>query len=310
MSELSPNLGPATGIRIGNDVVDLQHPRCRTRPPDDRLPRRILSSAEQAWLQEAPDEPGRLRRLWSLWAAKETAFKVVSKLRGTPPVFRHRAFRCDLSEKRESRSLVHLEGTVRWDPSEDTARPVVVRVEGVATDHFVHLVGWNDIGQPNRPPCLEAGVEGRSAQPIDEAPRAHTDIEAPSTPSDPEVTPGRENESPAAARSERRDRASDASRHSPSSRGPLSIRARRVARARLASYLTRSQDEGGPEPDIRIRTSETHPGRTPPRVVVDGRLRPDLDLSLSHHGRYVGWAFLVPPELRATGIEADPPDVS
>ena len=283
MSEPTSSRANWSRLRIGNDVVDLEHPRCRTRPPDDRLPRRILTSRERAWLEEAPDEPSRLRRLWSLWAAKETAFKVVSKLRGTPPVFRHRAFRSDLSEERESPDLVRLAGTVEWDPAQvdpgsssdaegHSASPptVTVRVEGVATGEFVHLVGWNDTGDPHRPPCLEAGVEGRA--PGSDGPLAESSR-------DPLPGPRR---GPLFERERR----------------VASKRARQVAQARLGSYLVRGREDGGPAPDITIRTSAARPGRTPPRVAVDGRLRPDLDLSLSHHGRYVGWAFLVPPEIR------------
>lgn len=290
MSEPTSSRANWSRLRIGNDVVDLEHPRCRTRPPDDRLPRRILTSVERAWLEEALDEPSRLRRLWSLWAAKETAFKVVSKLRGSPPVFRHRAFRSHLSLKRESSELVRLAGTVRWDPARGgrsssvengvhSASPqtVTVRVEGVATGDFVHLVGWNDTGEPHRPPCLEAGVEGRapgSGNPLPEP--SHNSLTEPSSDLPPEPRRG--------PLSERERRVA-------------SKRARQVAQARLGSYLVRSRGAESPAPVITIRTSAIRPGRTPPRVVVDGRLRPDLDLSLSHHGRYVGWAFLVPPEI-------------
>jgi len=272
MSTPSSSRARCSRLRIGNDVVDLEHPRCRARPPDDRLPRRILADTERAWLEKAPDEPSRLRRLWSLWAAKETAFKVISKLRGSPPVFRHRAFQSNLAAKRESSGLVRLAGTVEWDSAQDdpgSPTRVTVRVEGVATEHFVHLVGWNDTGEPHRPPCLEAGVEGQ--------------------------TPG--SPSPLAEPS-----------HGPVSGGGLRVasrRARQVAQARLGSYLGRDREDEGPAPEITIRTSAARPGRTPPHVVVDGQPRPDLDLSLSHHGRYVGWAFLVPPGIRSSTSPAD-----
>jgi hypothetical protein len=49
---------------------------------------------------------------------------------------------------------------------------------------------------------------------------------------------------------------------------------------------------------IEILTSRDRPGRTPPHIRVSGNDRSDLDLSLSHHGRYLAWALLVPPELK------------
>lgn len=238
------------GVRVGNDVVDLSHPRCRSRPPDDRLPGRILTAGERAWLEAAADDQERLLRLWSLWAGKETAFKVASKLRGAPPVFRHREFEVVFDRAPTGGALDEISGRVRW-------RDLRVPLEGVVASGFVHLVGWGGRGEevPERP-TLEMGVErwgeGRT---------------------DPPSGGGGPANRPAASRA-----------------------AREVARRRLASHLRLHEvgNDEGEDPRIEVVTSPGLPGRSPPRIEVDGRSRPDLDLSLSHHGRYVGWALLLP----------------
>ena len=61
---------------LGNDVVDLSDPETLgARHP--RFDARVFTREERAALDAAPD-PERLR--WSLWAAKEAAYKCVKKL--------------------------------------------------------------------------------------------------------------------------------------------------------------------------------------------------------------------------------------
>lgn len=247
----TPN-GSAGETRLGNDVVDLLHPRCRRRPEGDRLPLRILTLDEMEWFAEPSDPSRRLRRLWALWAAKETAFKVVSKVVGSPPVFHHQAFAARLGESVDGSGITSYIGQVEWEGLD-------CRIEGMSTRQFLHLVGWNVPPGQTRPPRVELGVEGTGATDLHEVP--------------------------------------DEEDRKVGVRGALSLRARRVASARLASYLNRAHPGTGPEfssERIRIITSSERPGRTPPRVWVDGEPRPDLDLTISHHGRYVGWAFLLP----------------
>jgi phosphopantetheinyl transferase (holo-ACP synthase) len=74
---------------VGNDVVDLTAPRAVGRSRDERFVARVFTELERAALLSADDPDG---ALWLAWAAKEAAYKVVSKIRGTPPVFVHRAF--------------------------------------------------------------------------------------------------------------------------------------------------------------------------------------------------------------------------
>ena len=80
------------GRFVGVDVVDLRHPRCADKATDERFTSRILNDVEQGALAVASDPNA---TLWRLWAAKEAAYKVVSKVRGKPPAFMHAAFRVD-----------------------------------------------------------------------------------------------------------------------------------------------------------------------------------------------------------------------
>ncbi len=60
---------------VGNDVVDLHDPDNRGKSGDDRFLGRVFTAEERALIAGAavPD-----RLLWSLWAAKEAAYKAVS----------------------------------------------------------------------------------------------------------------------------------------------------------------------------------------------------------------------------------------
>lgn len=115
---------------VGDDVVDLDDPAVAGSHLRERFVARVCSAAERAQLAAARD-PKRL--LWSLFAAKEAAFKVVSKLAlgaqlpgggGGPPVFAHRRFEV-------ARSL----RSVRYAPLE-----LALRV--TARGSWVHAVAW------------------------------------------------------------------------------------------------------------------------------------------------------------------------
>jgi hypothetical protein len=252
-------------FRLGNDVVDLGHRACRERDRDDRLLGRILTPGEREWVEGATERELRLVRLWSLWAAKETAFKVVSKVAGPPEVFRHRGFhgRLEISEG-EGSGLMRIRGVVVGPEV-----PGEVTVQGSSDGEHVHLVGWG-VSHPSTP-ALEAGLEGSR------------DLEG--------------------ALGEYRPRFSELEWEGIHTIHAAEARLR--ARERLEAWLRHLDGErapGTPSP-VEIVTSGERPGRTPPRIRVLGRERPDLDLSLSHHGRFVAWAFLVPGE----GGPPDPP---
>ncbi len=62
---------------LGNDIIDLGDPETRPGARHPRFDARVFTREERAALAGASD-PGRLR--WSLWAAKEAAYKCLKKL--------------------------------------------------------------------------------------------------------------------------------------------------------------------------------------------------------------------------------------
>ena len=259
---------PTPSVRLGNDVVDLAHRACRERRPGDRFLERVLDPAEREWLGGDQERDTWMIRLWALWAAKETAFKVVSKLAGAQDVFRHRGFVGSLElEDAGCRGVLRIRGRVRGPEVSG-----VVTVEGSSDGEHVHLVGWGAVREAeagDRAPPLEAGLEAGSGR--------------------------------GAALADYRTHFSD--REWEGIRTVHGAEARLRARARLEAYLgaedrDRSGDRRKDRPSaVEILTSAERPGRTPPRIRVAGVDRPDLDLSLSHHGRFVAWALLVPDPL-------------
>jgi phosphopantetheine--protein transferase-like protein len=73
---------------IGNDVVDLAEPGVAGKEHDRRFMDRVFTLEERARILDAAAPT---IALWKTWAAKETAYKVASKIR-EGLVFRHRAF--------------------------------------------------------------------------------------------------------------------------------------------------------------------------------------------------------------------------
>lgn len=124
----SPSAIPrAMGCYVGVDVVDLTADRLRERGLSRRFVERVFSESERARIESASD---RLVETWSLWAAKEAGFKVVSKLLGAPPVFEHRAF-----EVRDAPG--QLITSLRY---RDVQLDLTVRAEG----NQVVVHAWND----------------------------------------------------------------------------------------------------------------------------------------------------------------------
>ena len=119
---------------VGIDVVDPRDRRCVGKARDERFLARVLADTERGAVGAAPDPDA---TLWRLWAAKEAAFKVITKVRGAPPVFVHAAFRVDppgtLSEDGFGR--VEWEGfsvRIRWH--EKPGRVVALAWNGPPAD--------------------------------------------------------------------------------------------------------------------------------------------------------------------------------
>lgn len=79
---------------MGNDIVDLCEAECAVKSKDARFVSRVFNELEQNTISKSAN---RDFTLWMLWAAKETAYKIVSKLT-SPPVFAHKLFRATLQK--------------------------------------------------------------------------------------------------------------------------------------------------------------------------------------------------------------------
>ncbi len=80
-------------VILGTDVVDLTDPRCLGKASDRRFLGRVFTELERAAILESPTPD---LALWRRWAAKEAAFKVVSRLLSSPPPFEHALFQVNI----------------------------------------------------------------------------------------------------------------------------------------------------------------------------------------------------------------------
>ena len=109
--------------RVGNDVVDLGDPQIAEHHLRPRFVARVCSEAERARARDP-------QSLWSLFAAKEAAYKVLVKL-GFEPGFSHR----EIEVAEDLRS-------VRW-------HGVSLRLRVEATAERVHAVAWEGEAEPS-----------------------------------------------------------------------------------------------------------------------------------------------------------------
>lgn len=73
-----------TRARIGNDVVDLSQLETRDKWRDARFVARVFAPPEQRLIANEQSD----RTLWTLWSAKEAAYKAISKQDGLRPLAR------------------------------------------------------------------------------------------------------------------------------------------------------------------------------------------------------------------------------
>lgn len=244
-------------IHVGNDVVDLEDPRTFGKAGDERFTARVLDAVGLAAVRGAEDPD---LELWCRWAAKEAAYKVVSKLVGEPPPFVHRAF------------------VVAWDRSET---PVGTGGAVGATTSVVRSGAVTHEGRPIpvRVMChFEAGRRCAVHALADSNPTAGARqrgvmwgldlLDRPSTawsgPLDDLMSRFSERELDA-------------------------VRTRRSAAVRLAARASVAERLGVAEERIEIVCDPGAFGRRPPRVLLDGAPA-DADVSLSHDGRWIAWS--------------------
>ena len=245
-------------VILGNDVVDLSDPRCRGKASDRRFLRRVFTQRETAAILESPTPD---LALWQRWAAKEAAFKAVSRLLSSPPPFEHARFQVALEPvSGESSSALSLSrGWVRYEGTR-----VVCACHQNAD--WVHAVAW----YPG-----EGGVDG-------EGPSIVTGL-SPLEEGDPEGEDGWE--------TRLRPRFSDREWGCVYSR-PSAV-TRLLARASMALTL------GVGETRLEIVCGPGNPGRRLPHVLLDGK-ESGSSVSLSHHGKLSAWALgvaLISPDV-------------
>lgn len=220
-----------------------------------RFVRRVFSDDERDHILSSADQD---LEIWAGWAAKEAAYKVVSKLRGEPPIFVHRLFE------------------VRWDPGTAHAthpgsvpspsRFGAVRYEGMSLpvevrasprDGHVHALSWHVVGQERASPNAS-----RVAWTVER-------IERP--------------DAPWSDRLEELERQlTERERDGVHSR--LSAAVRIGARAEAADLL------GVDSSRVEVVCRPGRTGRRPPMLLVDGAPA-SIDVSLSHDGPWIAWAL-------------------
>ncbi len=114
---------------VGNDVVDLKDPENIGKSRDDRFLGRVFTAGERELIASVPS-PDTL--LWSLWAAKEAAYKAVSSADPAVCSIPHR-YRVVLEAEDATRKIVRLAGKVI------TPRGELV-IEVVASADWVHAL--------------------------------------------------------------------------------------------------------------------------------------------------------------------------
>ena len=159
---------------LGIDVVDLGNPRTSGKASDDRFVQRVCSTDEADNLRADQDPE---LDLWCRWAAKEAAFKVVSKVRGAPPSFVHRAFETDWHDEaiapEDGMEALVRSGYVHYDGAHV---PVVVRRSGAALHSVAFCVGLEGGLIRRRVAELEAPGE-RWSSPLEELESLFTERE-------------------------------------------------------------------------------------------------------------------------------------
>jgi hypothetical protein len=212
-------------IHVGNDVVDLKTPEARNKSLDVRFIQKTLNRDEQqvVFVSAKPDSI-----LWALWAAKETAYKAVSK--SIPDITS--APRCypvtlDCGDRdAEAFGAVYT--------------PVgVVPVKIFFHSDYVHCIGGTGCSRN-----LEEILFGLGEIRSDEEPFFYS-------------------------LSERE-----------------SLTARKLIKKRIASCFGRNPD------DIHVVCENGPRSHGPPKVCFKGQ-KGQIDISLSHDGRFAAYAFLL-----------------
>ena len=232
-------------IIVGNDVVDLQAESTSRKTEDLRFMRRVFTARERQRIQNHPDPE---ISLWMHWAAKEAAYKVISKLHKPRPVFAHAQFEVDLKRDEEQglfSNKVHaivkhraMKFEIFFHHGQDSVHAIAYHPFGSGLDEFEMQSGQYCISDED----LSLWENNSWLQ-------SHFT----------------EDELLSCVRSE-------------------SALVRFFTKKALAEHLNFHESQ------IQIIRPQIPDNYQPPYLLIDGR-RSETDISLSHHGRFVAWAF-------------------
>jgi phosphopantetheine--protein transferase-like protein len=279
---------------IGNDIVDLAEPGVAGKERDRRFMDRVFTPDERARILEAAAPT---IALWKTWTAKESAFKIASKIR-EGLVFRHRAFEVTAEPETPTAPRRHVWGVSRFcsggaglsaaspgAPERDAAWPRSSGARDGAPLYWSAAVQRAKV----RFEDLEVSVKWETARDyihcIGQLARERMATGGPSTTSAAE-----------GARDWRRVLADIVGEGQPllgvlTQAEQASVYCTASERVRLlARQLMQRWDLHGAEVLRQWRTW----GWSPPVVVQEGEPVPEFDVSLSHDGRFVAAAVAGP----------------
>ena len=191
--------------------------------------------------------------LWCLWACKEAAFKAFSKVLRTPPAFIHSAFEVSWTRMIQEGSPSIRAGNVVY---EGLSVPVSVDFsEGV-----LHAFAWT--GHLNEP------IKGAPPAELYHDLARLDEPGAPWSASYPELLEELTAEEQAGVHSRE------------------SAAVRIGLKASIANTINVAQDH------LQVLRPRSPTGRSHPLLLLDGKPS-SIDISISHHGCWIGWAFLV-----------------
>lgn len=235
---------------VGNDVVDLAAPRTADRHTDHRFVARVFTEPETEAILAAADPA---LALWEGWAAKEAAYKAISKALDSPPVFAHRRFEVSWADDGSS-------GMVRWEGWTVPVRRITEVRAG-----YVHVLAH--LADPRAGSRMRAASARRRHD--DEGPAVVERLDRAEAPWS----------GPLARLLETLTEPERASVHQ------LPSAAVRIgAREEVARFLDLSPGR------VEIVCAPGPYGRRPPAVLVDGGPA-KVDVSLSHDGQWIAWAL-------------------
>lgn len=191
--------------------------------------------------------------LWCLWACKEAAFKAFSKILPTPPAFVHSAFEVSWTRMTQEESMSIRAGNVVYEG-------LSVSVSVNLSVGVLHAFAWTGpLNEPTKgaPPAELYHDLARLDEPG-----------APWSASYPELL----------------EELTSEERTGVHSRESAAVRI--GVRGSIANTLNVAQDH------LQVIRPQGPSGRGHPLLLLDGKPS-GIDISISHHGCWIGWAFLV-----------------